>query len=55
MHALGGMAFDPRLTPEAIFRAGAEVRDDEAREVFQDFAADLIEIQSLPEFTGERS
>ena len=49
MVALGTTAFNPELTPFVLYSAAAEARTEEDREVFEEFAADMAEIQSLPE------
>lgn len=48
---VGSTAFDPALTPLVLYESAAQLppEADEAREWYEAFAAELAEIQNLPE------
>ncbi len=49
MVALGNAAFDPRMTPFMLYSSAAAAPDEELREALEEYAADLADIQDLPE------
>lgn len=51
--ALGHLAFHPGLTPDSLYRKAAEMMEEDLRDSWQEFAADLAGILALPEIRYE--